>query len=501
MSGPALASEVPEIIGEKVTHPWDSQRNVLPLTATNSPAATKGRKEVHHEEGYQKRSAKKDDSVLATFCAWVVDHQIGLATNLIVLHALTHICFPKARRHTRKFYELSYYNAESGGYTQGWNDIFMVVYWVVLFTGFRAAIMDFVLIPFAAWGGVQKKMERIRFAEQAWLLLYYCTFWSLGMYIFYNSDYWLNFREMWTNWPNRELQSLSKWYYLVQYAFWLQQILVVNIEKRRKDYHQMFAHHIITCALIFTSYGYCQTRVGNVILCVMDVVDISFPLAKLLKYLHYDVACDYAFGFFMITWVIARHILYMMVCWSVYKDIPAEINYGCYYGKTGEMVGPIPPPDYFGHLIQPFQDPEGLICFNDKIKWGFLAGLLALQVLMVIWFVMICKVAWKVINGGQAEDSRSDDEDAEEDAEEEEEEEGDEEEEKKKRALLHQDKPSSAFLPLEEECGVESINLKGRTSANTRRFKKATGSASGVTLPGHSDRKELLGRIGCDKGL
>lgn len=94
----------------------------------------------------------------------------------------------------------------------------------------------------------------------------------------YNSDYWLNLRHLWTGWPNREMDGLSKWYYLVQFAFWLQQILVVNIEERRKDYTQMFTHHVITSMLIFTSYGYHQTKVGNMILCMMDVVDILLPV-------------------------------------------------------------------------------------------------------------------------------------------------------------------------------------------------------------------------------
>lgn len=75
------------------------------------------------------------------------------------------------------------------------------------------------------------------------------------------------------------MTGLFKWYYLVQFAFWLQQILVVNIEKRRKDYLQMSTHHVITCALIFTSYGYHQTKVGNLILCLLDVVDIVLPVS------------------------------------------------------------------------------------------------------------------------------------------------------------------------------------------------------------------------------
>jgi hypothetical protein len=95
----------------------------------------------------------------------------------------------------------------------------------------------------------------------------------------YNSDYWLNIRGVWTNWPNREIGGLLKWYILVQYAFWLQQIMVIQIEERRKDHWQMFAHHIITSTLLFTSYGYHQTKVGNVILCLMDVVDLFLPVS------------------------------------------------------------------------------------------------------------------------------------------------------------------------------------------------------------------------------
>lgn len=266
----------------------------------------------------RRKGRKKDASFIAAICAWIVEHQIGrsrwhgcsvsdallticlgLATNLLSLLVLTHLCFPRSRRQTRKFFGLSYYNASSGQYTLGWDDIFLVFYWIVIFTGLRAAAMDYLLAPLAQRAGIGKKKEMVRFAEQAWIFIYYGGCWSLGMvssswphcsqpqkqwltrwqYLLYNSDYWLNLRQLWVGWPNREMSGLSKWYYLVQFAFWLQQILVVNIEERRKDYLQMFTHHVITCALIFTSYGYHQTKVGNLILCLMDVVDIVLPVS------------------------------------------------------------------------------------------------------------------------------------------------------------------------------------------------------------------------------
>lgn len=97
----------------------------------------------------------------------------------------------------------------------------------------------------------------------------------------YNSDYWLNMTNLWTNWPDREMGALPKWYYLVQFAFWVQQIAIINIEERRKDHTQMFTHHIITCALMMTSYGYHHTKVGNLILVTMDTVDIILPVSIL----------------------------------------------------------------------------------------------------------------------------------------------------------------------------------------------------------------------------
>ena len=216
----------------------------------------------------------------------------------------------------------------------------------------------------------------------------------------------------------------------------------------------------------------------------------------MLKYMRYQVACDIAFVVFMLTWFVTRHVLYALVCYSVYIDIPKEITYGCYYGSNGHLHGPVPAPDAFGHLTQPFRDPEGLVCWNNGIKWAFLGMLLSLQVILLLWFGMILRVAWKVVQGGEAEDSRSDDEDEFLD-EASESEEGDDQRLEGKHAC-----PILDSLPLEEEVGVESINLRGqqRPLSPSRRYRKVVGSATGVKLPGHSDRKDLLGRIGCDKG-
>ena len=210
--------------------------------------------------------------------------------------------------------------------------------------------------------------------------------------------------------------------------------------------------------------------------------------AKILKYLKFQMACDIAFGVFILVWFVTRHVLYAMVVYSVYDDIPKEINYGCYSGSAHNISGPIEVPNDYAHLIDPFRDPNGLVCWDNSTTLAYVFTLSALQVILLLWFGMIIRVAAKVLRGGEAEDSRSDDED------EEEEEETHEMSSDKKQSY---DKPIEV-TPLEEEVSFDELNICTHRSSPARRYRKGGGMASGVNL--HSDRKELLGRIGCDGG-
>lgn len=120
-------------------------------------------------------------------------------------------------------------------------------------------------------------------------MIYYTVYWSLGVWIFVKDTPTLNANTatgwvhdllltLWKDWPRLAIGPAMKLYYLSQTAFWIQQIFVINIEERRKDHWQMFAHHIITVGLLVFSYGYRQLRTGNAILVLMDIVDLVFPV-------------------------------------------------------------------------------------------------------------------------------------------------------------------------------------------------------------------------------
>ena len=194
----------------------------------------------------------------------------------------------------------------------------------------------------------------------------------------------------------------------------------------------------------------------------------------------------------------------MTVCWSLYAHIPEEIQYGCYRGGDLSLEGPLPVPNDFDHLTQPFRDPEGLVCWNNGIKWVFLGLLLALQCVLLLWFSMILKVAYKVLTGEGADDTRSDDEDDGDDR---------EDEEVVDEIVLPEktfaniksglDQPpylEKKVLSTDGDLHFASPNaVQNSPVRRSSRKKISEAHTTSVNLLGHSDRKELLGRIGCDK--
>ncbi|CAF9919040.1 sphingosine N-acyltransferase lag1 [Imshaugia aleurites] len=395
------------------------------------------------------------------FANWTTRKQIVVSWSLILSVAIIHSLIPPVRSYTKLFYELPYARG-NGQYVQGSEDALFVLGWLVLMTAIRATIIECVY-EFVTQLRVMSRKASMRFAEQGFLLIYDFTSFSMGMHILVNSSYWLNFEELWSTWPSRELSGELKWYYLVQLAFWLQQLLAINLEKRRKDFGQMFLHHCVTSFLMYIAYAYRWTNVGN--------------LAKMLKYLHYEAACNVMFGIFLATWLVARHGIYVILCWSIYRDVPRVMPFACYSGESMELEQD-PRKLSRWRYFDPFFDQKGTICLDRNIKSMFLGLLLMLQVLSIVWFVMIIKVALKVLNGDGASDTRSGDED----------ESGEDEEEE------------------EEMCEVR-VNGKPAQSANGKAL--ASGSEApprqtglfqrgGIRVPGSRDRKELIGRVGCN---
>ncbi|KAI0065923.1 longevity assurance proteins LAG1/LAC1 [Artomyces pyxidatus] len=227
--------------------------------------------------------------------------------------------------------------------------------------------------------GRRIRRQVLRFAEQGWQFIYYSLQWSLGLYVYRNIP-----SDLWIGYPHIPLAGPIKFYYLLQMAFYIHAVLVLNAEARRKDHWQMFTHHVITIALVGLSYSYNTTRVGCVIMVLMDWVDIFLPFAKMLRYLNYQTLCDAAFVWFLISWVVTRHVLFMIVLVYTYLEPPR-------IGVLG-------------------WNPELGIFLTKEAHLVFVVLLCCLQVLQMIWCYTIFSVAYRVVMGHGADDSRSDDE-------------------------------------------------------------------------------------------
>ncbi|KAJ8099764.1 TLC domain-containing protein [Lipomyces tetrasporus] len=362
-----------------------------------------GSTRVSSMESFPKTPSPASPNALVLY---FVKNQITLPIYLVGALILVHVVLP-FQHITSKFLYLSHRVEHSGLYVKGPDDVYFVFFWVVAFTFIRAFTMDYVFVPFARFSGISSRKGLTRFAEQAWCCGYYGLSGSLGTYLMYNSPYWLNTDELWLGWPHRELKHMFKWYYLVQLAFWLQQIYVLNIEERRKDHRQMFTHHIVTCALLIASYNYCFTRVGNAVLCLMDIVDSVFSAAKMLKYLGHQRLCDIMFGVFILTWIIGRHVLYMKLVLSAMYDSPKLIGYKCFFEPLDDVIS-------VGDAISNGISNKTRMwlgeeqCFTEIVHFSFIFLLWVLQGIMLMWFYMIIKVAVRVLSGGGADDSRSD---------------------------------------------------------------------------------------------
>lgn len=233
-------------------------------------------------------------------------------------------------------------------------------------------MMTYVFTPLGKLNGISKPKALLRFAEQAWGFTWATSSWSIGMYLFYKSEYWMNISKFYSNWPETRLDPTLKLYYLIELAFWIQCILALNLEIKRKDYLQMFGHHILTSTLLIGSYCYHTTRVGHVILTLMDFADISLPLAKMLKYTGHQTLCDSTFVVFLISWFSTRH-----------------------YPLIKIILG--------AHRQQPIETASGY-----NITYLFVWLLSGLELVICVWSLAILRVLWKILRGGNADDTRSD---------------------------------------------------------------------------------------------
>ncbi|KAG8865229.1 hypothetical protein FRB96_000119 [Tulasnella sp. 330] len=275
-------------------------------------------------------------------------------------------------------------------YRKGYGDIAFLAYYVVVFSFLRQFLTLHIFRPLALQFGIRKERTVDRFAEQGYAIFYFTISGTLGLLAMYSSDSWYYKGETFFNsYPYWRMTGFMKTYYLLQFSYWLHQflVLVLRLEKPRKDFQELVAHHIVTLWLIGWSYLVNLTPIGNAVFITMDISDAVFASAKLLNYLQMEMVGNIVFGIFVLVWTYMRHYLNLCILYSVYYDF-----------------------DLIPQWAQRWSPEEG-IWMVSWVRWQIFVPLFLLQLLNIFWYVLILRIGYRALTKKELTDERSDDED------------------------------------------------------------------------------------------
>nr|UWK20522.1 longevity assurance factor/sphinganine N acyl transferase subunit 1 [Trichoderma protrudens] len=274
-------------------------------------------------------------------------------------------------------------------YGKGKWDIAFVSFYTIVLSFTREFIMQEVLRPLARKVGLSKG-KQARFMEQMYTAIYFGILGPAGMYVMSHTPVWyFNTRGMYEGFPHRSHEGIVKFYYLFQAAYWAQQaiVLLLGMEKPRKDFKELVGHHIVSLALIGLSYRFHFTYIGIAVYITHDISDFFLASSKALNYIDHPIVAPY-FATFVAIWIYMRHYINLKIIWSLFTEFrtvgPFELNW----------------------------ETQQYKCWiSQYITTALLASL---QALNLFWLFYILRIAFRFIRDKEATDDRSEDEDDEE---------------------------------------------------------------------------------------
>ena len=271
-------------------------------------------------------------------------------------------------------------------YGKGYRDLAFICFYVVVFTFTREFCMQCILQPLARFHGLRSGKVQ-RFMEQGYTIMYFSCSATFGVWVMRQTPMWyFETRQFYQDYPHILHALEFKVYYLCQFAYWLQQfvVLALQLEKPRKDYHELIVHHVVTLLLIGLSYIFHFTRIGLAVFITMDASDVFLAASKNLNYIDSPLTMPF-FGSFVVIWFYTRHWLSIKILYSVLTEF--------------ETVGPWEIDWDKGHYK----------CWiSQYVCFGLL---LAIQLLNCYWFFLILRILYRSVFENEVKDDRSDDDD------------------------------------------------------------------------------------------
>ncbi|KAJ5081477.1 hypothetical protein NUU61_009741 [Penicillium alfredii] len=273
-------------------------------------------------------------------------------------------------------------------YGKGLWDIAFVVFYTIVLTFTREFIMQQILRPLAQIC-IKTRGKQLRYMEQMYTAIYFGIMGSAGIYVMRQTPVWyFNTRGMYEFFPHKTHEAAFKFYYLFQAAYWAQQALVMllGMEKPRKDFKELVAHHIVTLVLISLSYRFHFTYMGIGVYITHDLSDFFLAVSKSLHYMGTDLVIPF-YAISVGAWIYLRHYLNLHILYSLLTDFrtvgPYELNW----------------------------ETQQYKCWiSNIITFTLLA---VLQSLNLFWLYCLLRSAWRLFVHGEKKDDRSEEDESE----------------------------------------------------------------------------------------
>ncbi|KAI0353633.1 longevity assurance proteins LAG1/LAC1 [Trametes cingulata] len=279
---------------------------------------------------------------------------------------------------------------EDPRYHKGYLDLLFIAYYIVFWSFVRQTITLYIFRPIAKWFGIRRESKMDRCGEQGYAVVYFAIMATWGIRIMSQlPTWWYRTEHFWIDYPHWDMKPELKRYYLMQAAYWCQQLLVMvlGLEKPRKDFYELVVHHIVTIWLVGWSYLINLTYIGNAVYLSMDLPDTFLALSLLLSYLQLNRTKVAVFAVFLCIWTYFRHWLNWVILYSVWTEFDLM-------PETSKRWSP--------------QDGVWMVWW---MKYQIFVPLFLLQLLNIFWYFLILRLAWRAARDITTTDSREDETD------------------------------------------------------------------------------------------
>ncbi|MFH4975824.1 hypothetical protein AB6A40_002533 [Gnathostoma spinigerum] len=243
--------------------------------------------------------------------------------------------------------------------------------------------------------GFAKNSKSKKVLESFYRFSFYTFIFIYGFVTLKDEPWFYDVRLCWIDYPRHPIPNTVWWYYMSEMSFYCSLVVSSLFDSHRRDFWQMFVHHLVTIGLISISWTINFVRVGTLVLVSHDISDVILEFSKLIRY-DKKLAKKYINALFIVfitSWTLTRIGYFpFFIIRSAIFDAPQLIQ-----------------PDY--NLLNISQPP-----YAPRLIIGLLFCLLGLH---LFWTAIIFRIVIRTVTEGEAKDVRSDDEEEENENEEE----------------------------------------------------------------------------------